>query len=221
MRKITLRLANGRVVEDAVATLHRKFERFAWAWYDGVATDPECISVVDFAITIAMNSRATAGRLKDFMSRGIEIERLLRAIPVTADLSRETTPAVFAAVRDLFAEACLAKGTALSVASKVLHRKRPGLIPMLDRIVVERHYWPALVGLSKASTPPAWFERHWLKHGAWSDPTMYMRLMAGELESNRSELAHIRERLDPTIVPRGISDVRLLEAALYGTLVAT
>lgn len=213
--EIALRLANGVVINNAAALTKAKFEQFQWEWYDGVVTDPNAIEPTDFAITIAMNSRATAMRMKNFMLRRTALEELLRGVPQDTHLAGDTPARVYDAVACLFEEACRADGTALAVASKVLHRKRPSLIPMLDRIVVDHHYWLALSG----DTPPTWFDKSWLKNGAWSDPTRYMRVMAEELDANRSALAALRSLLAPT-VPASISDVRLLEATLYAHLQA-
>jgi hypothetical protein len=209
-----LALSNDVVIADPVATVRAKFRRFAWEWYDGVVSDPTTIEPVDFAITIAMNSRATARRMAEFMARRPALERLLSEVPTDVELTHDTPQRGLDAVAALFAEACAAKGTKLSVASKVLHRKRPALIPILDRVVVDRHYWPALSG----DSPPPAFDTSWLKHGAWSDPTQYMRVIGMELNRNREVLSHMRRELDPE-VPRSISDVRLLEAALYAHLV--
>ena len=210
-----LQLSNGRVIPNALRAVTAKFERFSWHWYDGVQSDPDAIEPVDYAITIAMNSRATADRMKQFMELGPTLNNLLRAIPHDTTLATDTSDDVFHAVEMLFDKACSAKGTKLSVASKVLHRKRPHLIPMLDSVVVNRHYWPAL-----NAHAPSWFEPSWLTTGASSDPTQYMRVMADELDANREELARIRADL-PKGIPASISDVRLLEAALYAQLLTS
>lgn len=207
-------LSNGLVIADGLAAVVAKFSRFRWEWYDGVSTKSNVIDPVDFAITIAMNSRATADRMKSFMARSDRLGQLLRKIPNSLCLTRETPPSVFDRVAELFDEACKASGTALAVASKVLHRKRPALIPMLDRVIVDRHYFPALC----APAHPPWFNPEWLKTGSWSDPTQYMRLMADELDDNREALERIRAQL-PDTIPSIISDVRLLETALYAHLI--
>ncbi len=161
-----------------------------------------------------MNSWVNAQRMKNFMVRKDAVERLLHRIPKDAELSSKLGEEVLCAVAYLFEEACRASGTALAVASKILHRKRPLLIPMLDNVVVNMHYWKALCG----ANPPAWFDRTWLKTGASSDPTQYMRLMGDEIDANKSALAQLRKRL-ASLVPSTISDVRLLEVTLYADLV--
>lgn len=179
----------------------------------GVVTDPQRLEPTDFAITIAMNSRATAGRMHAFMKQQESIEEILGRIPQDVRLASDTLTTVFSDVAELFSQACQAKGTKLAVASKVLHRKRPLLIPMLDSVLVDNHYWLTLSGLAA----PSWFDTTWLKNGPWSDPTHYMRVMADELDANRDALAELRQRLVDD-VPNTISDVRLLEATLYAHL---
>ncbi len=213
MGEVTLGLVNGVVIRNAVALIKEKFNWFAWEWYDGVATDPHAIEPVDFSITIAMNSRATAGRMKAFMERRRQLEERLARVPEDVRLAKDTPASVLQAAADLFDEACQAVGTKLALASKVLHRKRPLLIPMLDKVVVNGHYWLVLDG----PTPPRWFDTTWLKNGAWSNPTMYMRVMAEELDGNRDSLQELRRRLPPE-APTSVSDVRLLEATLHAHL---
>jgi hypothetical protein len=55
-------------------------------------------------------------------------------IPVDADL--RTFDPELASVRALFDAACAVRGVLMPVATKVLFRKRRGLIPMLDNVVL-------------------------------------------------------------------------------------
>src|SRR5664279_1978150 len=71
-----------------------KFEQFPWAWYDAVVTPPDESDPVDFAVPIAMNSRATAGRMKDFMLRKEALDRLLREVPKISGKGSEGSDAM-------------------------------------------------------------------------------------------------------------------------------
>jgi hypothetical protein len=62
----------------------------------------------------------------------------LRRIPLDADLL-EADDELLEAVRDLLREAMQAKGVLVASATKVLHRKRPRLIPILDSVLLG-HY---------------------------------------------------------------------------------
>src|ERR1700682_2474044 len=64
---IPLYLSNNVKIRDAVSLVRKKFTAFKWDWYDGVTSNPDMIEPIDFAITVAMNSRATAGRMIEFM----------------------------------------------------------------------------------------------------------------------------------------------------------
>lgn len=218
---IPLNLANGLVLPDATKLVEQKFTSFRWGWYDGVVTPSDRIEPVDFAITVAMNSRATAGRMAEFMKVAGAVEVWLQKIPVDLCLADvDDGSCDWDAVQGMFEAACAAPGTKLSVASKILHRKRPHLVPILDRVVVDRHYWLALTGFPSSTQPPAWFDASWLKRGSWSDPTMYMRVMRSEIRNNQANLVALRLALAGK-VPSSISDVRLVEAALYWHLVTS
>lgn len=106
-----------------------------WAYYDGIPdTDPDHILPVDVLATVAMNSFVNSAAQVREVHRGLakKVDRVLRRIPVDADLRTfDVEP-----VRELFAAACSARGVLMPVATKVLHRKRRALIPMLDRVVL-------------------------------------------------------------------------------------
>jgi hypothetical protein len=220
---ITLSLHNGRTIDDASSLLAAKFSGFDWSWYDGVQSDPDRIEPVDFAITIAMNSRATAGRMAAFLRQSAELEIVLKEVPKDVDLADMTDAKDWASVRSLFEIACSAIGTKMSVASKVLHRKRPRLIPILDSVLVNKHYWPALELVAGGPAVPAWYVPDWHESSAWKwDPSMYMRIMADEIRSNRSQLVKLRSDAAKNRamgVPVEISDVRLVESVLYWALI--
>lgn len=78
---------------------------------------------------------------------------LLPSIPVEADLASFDSD--LALTGGLLDAACQAWGVWIPVATKVLHRKRRRLIPMLDTVVVE-HYLKGLARRSFAIRPPPW-----------------------------------------------------------------
>jgi hypothetical protein len=217
---VTTLVLNRRKIRNAERIVQKKFELFRYAWYDAVVTSRDEIDPIDFAVTIAMNSRATATRMRQFMLHKDALDGLLRGVPHDLDLSPGTPDAAFDAVRLLFEEACKADGTKLSVASKVLHRKRPRLIPMLDRVVVDHHYWPAVQTLAKSRSTkqPAWFMPNWQKWVDRSDPTVYMHVMAEEIHQNADAIREIRRYVSRDLLPAGASDVRIVEAALYSDI---
>ena len=84
-----------------------------------------------------MNARI--GRASELrrIHRGVaeRCDRLLAAIPQDADILEWDIQVV----AEIVHEAAQVDGVAIAVATKILHRKRPHLIPMLDSVLV-KHY---------------------------------------------------------------------------------
>lgn len=97
----------------------------------------------DLAVTILINSRVSSRAFKSVQDRGSEVE--LSALPdVTLEDSTEEDRERIA---ELLSTVACWPGFACSVASKVLHKKRPALIPILDNQAIFGAYldprWPA------------------------------------------------------------------------------
>jgi hypothetical protein len=96
----------------------------------------------DLAVTSLVNSRFTMDAFRSLARHGHEID--LRSLP-HLPLER-TTAAERGRVADLIATVAQWRGFATSVATKVLHKKRPSLIPMLDNLAIFGAYmnplWP-------------------------------------------------------------------------------
>jgi hypothetical protein len=96
----------------------------------------------DLAVTILINSRVGYRAYKSVQDLGPTLDlSILPSGPLEV-----TTEADRAAVADLIARVASWPGFAASVASKVLHKKRPGLIPVLDNQAIFGAYlnpmWP-------------------------------------------------------------------------------
>jgi len=105
-----------------------------WAYYDGIDdADPDRIQPVDIVATLSVNSFLTSATRIRSVHRGFAAgcESHLAQIPVDADL--RTFP--LDPVADLLNAACQVPYVLVPVATKVLHRKRRSLIPMLDTVV--------------------------------------------------------------------------------------
>lgn len=146
---MTLVLPSGLTVPDPEARL-AAFCRKEYAYYDGIPdTAPDRILPVDVLATIAMNSwigsksglnPADHVRLVHQGMAGA-CDALLPSIPVEADLL--TFDPELGVFQGLIHAAVQARYVQVAVATKVLHRKRPGFLPMLDSVVM-RHYLTAL-----------------------------------------------------------------------------
>lgn len=133
------RLASGVPARLAPETLLR-FCREEWAYYDGVPDrNPNRVLPEDVSVTVAVNSFVTRADLLRTVHSGLAkaCDPLLPGIPVNADL--RTFDADLSEAYELLDRACQAREVGLARATKVLHRKRRGFIPMLDSVVVDAY----------------------------------------------------------------------------------
>lgn len=136
MREI--RFPSGLVIEDPLGRLLR-FCREEYEYYDAVPSGhSNRIEPLDILATVGINSRIDTAAKVRTVHRGMSAatNALLERIPQDAQLH---SFGVLDPVHQLFAAAMTAKFVLLATATKVLHRKRPGLIPIMDSVVVG-HY---------------------------------------------------------------------------------
>ena len=106
------------------------------------STDPDRLMPEDLAVIILINSRVGPAAFKSAQDRGAELD--------LAELSdrplEETSVDTRFQVARLIADVAGWDGFAASVATKVLHKKRPRLIPILDDQAIFGAYmnprWP-------------------------------------------------------------------------------
>jgi hypothetical protein len=106
------------------------------------STDPDRLMPEDLAVTILINSRVGPAAFKSAQDHGAELDlATLPDIPL-----KETTADVRGQVARLIAEVAGWDGFAASVATKVLHKKRPLLVPIMDNQAIFGAYmnprWP-------------------------------------------------------------------------------
>lgn len=130
-----LQLPSGRI-----GNAHERlvsFCRAEHAYYDAIpSADPNRIEPLDVLATVAMNSFVNDAAKVRGVHQGMAAacNHLLSALPEDADiieLERWSEP-----LRELLHAAVQQRGVLLPVATKVLHRKRRSLIPMLDNVVL-------------------------------------------------------------------------------------
>jgi hypothetical protein len=131
-----LKLTSGR----AIAYPLDRFLSFCteeWAFYDAVHDPwPDHVTPVDVAITIAVNSIVNnAARLRQ-VQRGLAeaCDPILASVPVDARLDDDQG---VEAAGSLMTAAVAVASVLVPVATKVLYRKRPSLVPMLDQPVLD------------------------------------------------------------------------------------
>ncbi|MGZ3488527.1 MAG: DUF6308 family protein, partial [Isosphaeraceae bacterium] len=131
-------------MEDAEARMLR-FCQQEYDYYDRIPDmAPNRIEPIDVMMTIAMNSFVNNATMVRLVHRGLagQCDSILHLIPADADLLtfdpqlREFEKLIHAAVQ--------ARQVLVPVATKVLHRKRRGFIPMLDNVVMGHYIDSAL-----------------------------------------------------------------------------
>lgn len=155
---MTLDLPSGLAILDPTEIMLRFCEE-EYAYYDAIPShDPNAVEPIDVMVTVAMNSfigdAATARRVHQGLAKACD--PLLPGIPESADLVSFDSD--LSRTSNLLEAACEAWGVWLPRATKVLHRKRRRLIPMLDTVVIE-HYLAAHGQRRLASSQQAleWF----------------------------------------------------------------
>ena len=134
------KLPSGFVIPaDAESKLYR-FANEEYDYYDGIPDEHvRGIIPLDVLVTYAVNSRIwAADRVRD-IHRGMAgtCDPALDELP--NDLELTSSDLVVDSVGRLLARVLPVRWVGLAVATKVLHRKRPLLIPMLDSVLVT-HY---------------------------------------------------------------------------------
>jgi len=130
-------------VEMLAEELIDKFKEFPWEYYDGVSdSHPNEITPLDCAISVFMESNFThSSKMRDWheLSQKIkpDVDILLYKYDCTLSLE-EDTPHIGLFCEDLkslFKKLINVKNWRVAKLTKVLHRKRPKLIPMIDSVV--------------------------------------------------------------------------------------
>jgi hypothetical protein len=137
-----------QVVPDPVEALQAF--RQCWrsrigAMYLDAPTEPNMITVADVGVSLLMNSRADNLAARTVYTHGAAMSAALAAIPQSVALQDDRAPKFFDAICDLVDLMTsigrdrapnkpdrLPTGIGISMATKIAHRKRPGLIPILD-----------------------------------------------------------------------------------------
>jgi hypothetical protein len=132
-----------RVLEDAEGLVSGYLTDDGLRYLDYAPMTPtDRLVPEDLAVTILINSSVGAAAFKAVQDRGWELDlAALPAVPLHDATEKERQ-----CVADLVATVASWSGFAASVATKVLHKKRPDLIPILDNEAIFGAYmnprWP-------------------------------------------------------------------------------
>jgi len=203
-----MQTASGFSVENPLELLLGCVQSW-YPMYDGVevAQDHQ-LRVVEIALSIMLNSRISGNTgEKIWRKAGATVEAALSQIPPHIDLlsipSNEPIPGEMA-IGQAVDSMCAVRGSKLAVATKILHKKRPGLIPIFDSYV-EGHYWD-----SPLLTPT-------YRHASWGRYAIgLMRMVRADLDSVHDEIQELRETLEENHTP--LTGCRILNALMWAVL---
>jgi len=205
-----MRLQSGLEIDDPQGRLLR-FSREEYNYYDGVfGSDPNRVEPIDVLATWSVNSNIyrvdpderpfidPAAKMRA-VHRGLatNCDRLLAEIPEDADLLSFDTE--FEMIGRLLGQAIRTRGVGIPVATKVLHRKRRNLIPMLDSIVSE--YYLTASEVASLKYKKNWNNRQLVVSLALKALAMFredLRNGLREVESYRQILSAASYFLSPT-----------------------
>ncbi len=127
---------------DALLLRYRKDPGSVYMNYQPITPSDQVVPE-DLAITLLLNSRVSGQAVQSLVEHGHEID--LTRLPKKS--LEHTTPEERVQIAALIAQVAKLPGFAASVATKLLHKKRPELIPILDNQAIIGAYlnpnWPA------------------------------------------------------------------------------
>lgn len=171
-------------------------ETWAFRYYDAIPSiDPDRVDPLDVVVTGALHPNLSRPDLTYFAEEGASLESWLTKIPTDVGLGEAGDDLVEAlaelAVWDVPA--------GLSILTKVLHRKRPRLIPLFDRAVVD--WYRPVTGERAAAT-------------AWRP---LLRALRSDLSraDNQAVLDNIADELRPALGESLPTRLRMADVAIW------
>lgn len=210
----SLRLYGGSTIPEADVLLQRKKTNWPWKYYDNVKDDyPEKLTIFDYTITIAMSNYITAERYKAYYEAldGLNEKYKLIDRQIALEDIYDKEDSSLKCCRNLIIRMGKQKGIALTSATKVLHRKLPKLVPMLDSNVIT-YYWKILKCASVDKTSPSWMQDAWNNWVDNNDPLPYMRIIGHDVSMNM-------DIIDKLAIREDISRIRVFESILFQHLI--
>jgi hypothetical protein len=195
--RITLR--SGRVIESPLERLVEFAELDGtYQGYDAISPEPFELNALDVQLAnriIARMSHEVSARL---LARSGEGAAALRRVPTTATLAVPAEQVDWDALYELYRALSGLPGIGVARMTKVLHRKRPALVPILDDVV--RSYLRSVEPLAATGDTA-------------NQALVLTRAYHRELHHQLAELTELRDALDG----RGIqlSECRILDILLW------
>lgn len=167
-------------------------ETWAYRYYDAITTDPDVVTAQDVVCTGALHPGLTRDDLAWFWDHQTQLNDWLNSFPADESL-RTADENSIARLAELPASF---PGPSLSLLSKVLHRKRPWFIPLIDREIID--WYRPRTGQRRAVE-------------AWAP---LLHVLRDDLESNRDHLAELRFVLG-MLHGAWITDVRTVDIVIW------
>jgi hypothetical protein len=232
-RARSLHLRNGVVIEDPLADALGFIEYDGtYQGYDSVPVDPWELTELDLRLANRMIARMGPTERAAALGRRRQVARALREIPLSSTLASPAEAVPWKPLAKLLAALEGLPGIRLARATKVLHKKRPALVPILDEVVVrylEPYVATAQLAPSWGARPSREPARPWaggpdrvlpLAHGTprtggdlSKEGIALTRAYHAELQRALPVLAHVRDEL----AHRGfdLTECRLLDIYLW------
>jgi hypothetical protein len=197
-----MRLASGL----RIANPRRLILAFAKHWYhmyDGVHVpkDDE-LRVVEIALSTMLNSRISGNTAGVIFRKKQAVKEALAAVPPDVDLldveAGDELPGADGISRAITAM-CDIKRVKLSVSTKILHKKRPGMLPIFDSVVESQYY-------------PRWCPS--VRGRSWGDYAVaLLKVVHRDMVSVASELRDLQHELHERGTP--LAPCRILNALTW------
>jgi hypothetical protein len=129
-----LHLRNGVLIDDPLGTVRQFVDTYGMA-YDDADVAPNVVEESDIALANKIIARMGKDAKAALLSRKSEIEAALILIPLDATLTVPADKVPWEALGQLYRSVERLAHIGLPRATKVLHKKRPALIPILDDVV--------------------------------------------------------------------------------------
>jgi Family of unknown function (DUF6308) len=199
----SIALSSGCTVDTPLERLLSFFGE-EYAYYDAIPSVlPDSVVPVDLFVTAAVNARLGTAETIRAMHRELAAacDPLLAGIPEGAEL--EEFP--IGPLAELIHAAVGCFGVGFAVATKVLHRKRRGALPMFDSVLLN-HYTGGPPG---GETPPRFYN----KRRARENAAEMLELVRRDLQDASEDLEQLRRALEDAGF--AVTRARIVDALLW------
>lgn len=164
-------------------------ETWAYRYYDTIESDPDHVAAIDVVAAAALHPGLSRRDLAFFWDERSDLDAWIRAIPVDASLC-DANREHLVELRDW------PDAPNLGLLTKVLHRKRPAAIPLVDRHVID---WYRPVTAERSVT------------AAWPG---LLQALGVDLVANSEALEQMAERIEAETAFRP-SALRIIDITIW------